>query len=78
MKSVKPLVGKKKKASVGIKVTKMQAHKIMGHLSDTKTMALEKRLGYDLIKDTYYMCKDCMVAKIRQKNMKKVTEKVYM
>lgn len=51
---------------------------MMGHPSDTKNMASAKCLDCDLIKKTYFMCDDCVVAKTRQKNVKKDTEKVYM
>ena len=55
----------------------MQAHKMLGHLSDAKTVAPANRLGYDLIKKTDFICEDCVVAKTRQKNVQKVTDKVY-
>ena len=66
-----------RKKTMARKVTKMQAHKMLGHPSDAKTVASAKRLGYELIQKTDFVCEDCVTAKTRQKTVKKITEKVY-
>ena len=52
LKSDKPV---SKKKSTGRKVTKMKAHKMLGHPSNAKTVASAKRLVYELIQKTDFV-----------------------
>ena len=59
--------------SAGVKVSYMQAHERLGHMSSANTKAAAKELGWTL-SGVVKPCEPCAIAKAKQKNVPKTSE----